>query len=229
MNQEALFGSTYSGSIQKKLLWLPFLSILIGIIMTITPINTAISVSILASSLLSFSSLAADDIQNQYFDALSAHCGKAYEGVVTSGSSADDGFSGKKLVMHVRECSDTELKVPFHVGDDHSRTWVITKTDNGLRLKHDHRHQDGTEDKVTMYGGDTADSGTVTQQSFPVDAESIANFKENGLDQSVTNVWHMYIEPNTFTYRLTRESRDFRVDFDLTKPVALPPTPWGHE
>lgn len=172
---------------------------------------------------------ASDETQNQYFDAIAAHCGKAYEGVVTAGNSADDGFTGKKLVMHVRECSDTQLKIPFHVGDDHSRTWVITKTDTGLQLKHDHRHNDGSEDKVTMYGGDTLDSGSTTQQSFPVDAFSINNFNENGLTQSITNVWHMYIEPNTFTYRLTRENRDFRVDFDLTKPVALPPTPWGHE
>jgi len=127
------------------------------------------------------------------------------------------------------ECSDSELKVPFHVGDDHSRTWVITKTENGLLLKHDHRHQDGSEDKVTMYGGDTVDKGSVTEQSFPVDAFSIQNFNENGLGQSVTNVWHMYIKPTQFSYRLTRDKRDFRVDFDLTKPVALPPAPWGHE
>ncbi|UJF22554.1 hypothetical protein [Shewanella sp. OMA3-2] len=197
--------------------------------MITTPMLKTVTFSLAISALASSSVLAADATQEQYFDALSAQCGKAFEGVVTAGSSADDGFSGKKLVMHVRECSDTELKVPFHVGDDHSRTWVISKTETGLRLKHDHRHKDGTEDKVTMYGGDTIDSGTVTQQSFPVDAESIANFKQNGLDQSVTNVWHMYIEPNSFTYRLTREARDFRVDFDLTKPVALPPTPWGHK
>ncbi|MGZ9897010.1 hypothetical protein [Shewanella gaetbuli] len=177
----------------------------------------------------SFAAVAADATQNSYFDAIAAHCGKAYEGVVTAGNAADDGFTGKTLIMHVRECNDKELKVPFHVGDDHSRTWVITKTEQGLRLKHDHRHKDGSEDKVTMYGGDTANSGTVTEQSFPVDAESIANFNENGLTQSVTNVWHMYITPEVFTYRLTRENRDFRVDFDLTKPVALPPTPWGHE
>lgn len=197
--------------------------------MITTPMLKTVSFSLAISALASSSVLATDATQDQYFDALSAHCGKAFEGVVTAGSSADDGFSGKTLVMHVRECSDTELKVPFHVGDDHSRTWVITKTETGLRLKHDHRHKDGTEDKVTMYGGDTIDSGTVTQQSFPVDADSIANFKQNGLDQSVTNVWHMYIEPTTFTYRLTREERNFRVDFDLTKPVALPPTPWGHK
>lgn len=167
--------------------------------------------------------------QSAFFDSIAAHCGKAYEGTVIGATSADSSFSGKKLVMHVRECSDSELKVPFHVGDDHSRTWVITKAQHGLHLAHDHRHKDGSEDKVTMYGGMTATMGSATEQSFPVDAYSINNFRENGLDVSVTNVWHMYIKPTEFTYRLTRENRDFRVDFDLTKPVDLPPVPWGHK
>jgi hypothetical protein len=57
--------------------------------------------------------------------------------------------------MHVRTCSENALRIPFHVGDDHSRTWVITRTENGLRLKHDHRHEDGSEDAVTQYGGDS--------------------------------------------------------------------------
>lgn len=182
-----------------------------------------------ATALLSTSALAANAPQMAFFDTLASHCGKAFEGVVTAGNSADSAFSGKTLVMHVRECSDSELKVPFHVGDDHSRTWVITKTDAGLRLKHDHRHQDGSEDKVTMYGGDTADTGSAQLQSFPIDQFSIDNFLANGLTQSVTNVWHMGITDTRFMYRLTRADRDFKVEFDLTKPVVLPPTPWGHE
>ena len=181
------------------------------------------------TSLIALPALATTSEQDAFFDSIAAHCGKAFEGTVTAGNSADSAFSGKKLIMHVRECTDTELKVPFHVGDDHSRTWVITKTQYGLHLAHDHRHKDGSEDKVTMYGGMTADMGSATEQSFPVDAYSINNFRENGLNVSITNVWHMYIEPEEFTYRLTREERDFRVDFDLTKPVALPPAPWGHE
>lgn len=183
---------------------------------------------VVLSTMCAMPVMAASTEQNAFFDKIAAHCGKAFEGVVTAGNSADSAFSGKKLVMHVRECSDKELKVPFHVGDDHSRTWVITKTDSGLRLKHDHRHQDGTEDKVTMYGGDTIHNGTAELQSFPVDQFSIDNFNQNGLSQSVTNVWHVGISDTSYLYRLTRENRDFKVEFDLTKPVALPPAPWGH-
>ncbi|WOT05068.1 hypothetical protein [Shewanella youngdeokensis] len=185
--------------------------------------------ALLVTALVSLPAMAVTAEQNAFFDRIAAQCGKAFEGTVTAGNTADSAFSGKALIMHVRECSDTELKVPFHVGDDHSRTWVITKTPYGLHLAHDHRHQDGSKDKVTMYGGMTANMGTAEQQLFPVDAYSINNFRDNGLDVSITNVWHMYINQTEFTYRLTRDERDFRVDFDLTKPVTLPPVPWGHK
>ena len=52
---------------------------------------------------------------------------------------------GQRLVMHVRDCSADEVRIPFWVGEDHSRTWVVTRTETGLRLKHDHRHEDGSE------------------------------------------------------------------------------------
>ncbi len=146
-------------------------------------------------------------------------------------AEGEDPFAGKPLVMHVRECSADELKVPFHVGDDHSRTWVITRTNTGLRLKHDHRHADGSPDAVTMYGGDTDGAGTAVRQSFPVDAESVEMFGREGLKASIQNTWAMEIEPGQrFLYELSRPGgRLFRVEFDLSEPVELPPAPWGHE
>ncbi|MEI6859148.1 MAG: hypothetical protein V5788_05080, partial [Shewanella sp.] len=127
-------------------------------------IHSQFTVLFTVASLIALPALATTSEQDAFFDNLAAHCGKAFEGTVTAGNSADSAFSGKKLIMHVRECSETELKVPFHVGDDHSRTWVITKTQYGLHLAHDHRHKDGSEDKVTMYGGMTADMGSAEQQ-----------------------------------------------------------------
>ena len=135
--------------------------------------------------------------------------------------------------MHVRGCDAPArgLEVPFHVGADRSRTWVLTRTDTGLRLKHDHRHEDGSADAVTMYGGDTASAGTAIRQEFPVDAESVAMFNANGLQASVSNTWAMEIEPGVrFRYELSRPGgRLFQVDFDLSAPVEPPPAPWGHE
>ena len=165
-----------------------------------------------------------------FFDNIAAHCGKAYEGKVSVDNAAGpSSFAGKKLVMHVRRCNERELQVPFHVGDDASRTWIITKTGSGLSLKHDHRHKDGSDDKSTMYGGHTLDAGFANAQSFPADQYSKELFVSQGIPQSMGNTWQMYIYPEQFTYRLVREGREFRVDFDLTKPITPPSAPWGYE
>lgn len=165
--------------------------------------------------------------QEAFFNDISSHCGKAYAGKLVSNDEADADFASKKLVMHVRECSDTEIRIPFHVDDDRSRTWVITKTDAGLRLKHDHRHEDGSEDAVTQYGGDTIYEGAASRQVFPVDQFSIDMFLREGLDVSVVNIWAVEINNATYAYDLSRPNRHFRVEFDVTKPVPVPPAPWG--
>lgn len=174
---------------------------------------------------------AAPDPADAFLERLATHCGQAFAGriVANEPAVADDPFEGEALVMHVRECAAGELRVPFHVGDDHSRTWVLTRTASGLRLKHDHRHEDGSPDAVTMYGGDTTARGTPVRQVFPVDAESVALFEREGLVASVTNTWAMEIEPgNRFLYELSRPGgRLFRVEFDLSAPVEPPPPPWG--
>lgn len=167
---------------------------------------------------------------------LAQHCGQAFEGRIVANepkSPEPDAFEGKTLVMHVRGCDDPtrELRVPFHVGDNHSRTWILTRTETGLRLKHDHRLEDGSDDPTTMYGGDTASAGTAQRQEFPVDQESIDIFnRRDGLSPSVTNTWAMEIDPGQrFLYELSRPGgRLFQVEFDLTRPVDLPPTPWGY-
>lgn len=169
-----------------------------------------------------------------FLAALATHCGQAFAGRIVANEPASpepDAFEGQALVMHVRGCDDPTrgLRVPFHVGDDHSRTWVLTRTDDGLRLKHDHRHEDGSPDVQTMYGGETATAGTAVRQEFPVDAESIELFGRTGADVSTTNTWAMEIEPGSrFLYELSRPGgRMFQVEFDLTTPVAEPPAPWG--
>ncbi|WP_374407792.1 hypothetical protein [Pelagerythrobacter sp.] len=179
--------------------------------------------------------------QDAFWQALSGHCGKAYAGRMTSDEEADAEMRGAEMAMHVRECSDERIAIPFHVRNadgswDRSRTWLITRTAEGLRLKHDHRYEDGSEDAVTMYGGDTAGDGTAQAQDFPVDAESVALFEREGLGVSTTNVWQVAVDPAdaeapVFAYRLMRappNARNFRVEFDLSRPIDPPPAPWGH-
>lgn len=166
--------------------------------------------------------------QDAFFANLRALCGQSFAGRVVTTDAADASFASERLVMQVRACSGDEIRVPFHVGENRSRTWVITRTGAGLRLKHDHRHEDGTEDTLTQYGGDTADEGTAERQEFPADEFSRTLFVNNNIPQSTTNVWAVEVHPGrTFVYELRRPNRHFRVEFDLTAPVAAPPPPWG--
>ncbi|WP_448213857.1 hypothetical protein [Colwellia sp. MEBiC06753] len=164
-----------------------------------------------------------------FFSAIKAHCGKAYAGKVVVDNSNSTAFANKKLIMHVRVCNDEQLQIPFHVGDNASRTWIITKTGSGLSLKHDHRHQDGSFDEQTMYGGHTIDAGWPQVQSFPADQYSKELFTAHGIPQSNGNTWQMFIYPEKFTYRLVRQGREFTVDFDLTQPIPVPDAPWGYQ
>lgn len=163
------------------------------------------------------------DAATSFLANLRAHCGKAYEGRMVNPMPGDSVMARARLVMHVRECGDT-VRVPFHVGEDRSRTWVFTRTAAGVRLKHDHRHADGKPDSVTQYGGDSRAGGSAALVDFPADA-----FTANLIPVARTNVWTVELTPTQFVYRLRREGTDrrVRVEFDLTKPVAAPPAPWG--
>jgi hypothetical protein len=165
----------------------------------------------------------------RFMTSLQRLCGQAFEGrIVSPAVAADAAFAGKRLVMHVRECEAGTVRIPFHVGEDRSRTWVVTRTPGGLRLKHDHRHEDGSEDRVTQYGGDTADSGTAERQTFPADAFTRALLIRGNNPAGAANIWALEVRPGaTFAYELRRPGRFFRVEFDLTRPVAPPPPPWG--
>ncbi|MDP2136356.1 MAG: hypothetical protein Q8J74_00745 [Candidatus Didemnitutus sp.] len=172
--------------------------------------------------------LSAAEPRVEFWQSLQALCGQAFEGRMVEGTAASDAaFRDQTMIMHVRQCSADEIRIPFFVGENRSRTWVLTRSTQGLRLKHDHRHEDGAEDAVTQYGGDTADAGTVTTQEFLAD-----EFTGTLIPAAKTNIWTMQIENGKlFAYALRRdaENRRFRVEFDLTKPVAPPPPPWGSE
>ena len=162
---------------------------------------------------------------DQFWKDLQQLCGKAFEGRVVEAPAGDTTFAGKRLVMHVRSCAPNEIRIPLHVGEDRSRTWVLTRTAQGVRLKHDHRHEDGSEDKVTQYGGDSGGGGSKTTIEFPADAHTASLIPE-----AKTNVWTVELHPGkTFVYALRREGTDrrFRLEFDLMTSVTAPPPPWG--
>lgn len=158
-------------------------------------------------------------------------CGQAFAGELSRYDEEQDAaWIDADMVMHVRECTDSEIRIPLHVDGDRSRTWVLTRTDAGIRLKHDHRHEDGSEDVLTQYGGHTSHAGDVQRQEFPADDFSKDLFESEGIPDSAHNTWYMEVVPGQrFSYGLGRFNRDFRADFDLSEPVEPPPAPWGAE
>lgn len=149
--------------------------------------------------------------------------GKYFEGEIISGGKEGDGFTGKRLLMQVLSYDDREVKIPFYVGDDKSRTWILTYSNERLALKHDHRHEDGSADKVTFYGGLSPNEGSSTIQVFPADQETCAL-----IDYACQNVWWITMDGKSYTYNLRRIGSDrvFSVKFDLTKSINSNYKPW---
>ncbi|MGO3183474.1 MAG: hypothetical protein ACTIJ9_11655 [Aequorivita sp.] len=163
----------------------------------------------------------------QFWDTLKTHCGNAYEGTIISGGKEGDGFMGEKLVMHVRSCEEKTIRIPFFVGEDKSRTWVLSlQDDKRILLKHDHRHNDGSEEELTQYGGVSANTGLATIQFFPAD-----QYTSDLIPRASNNVWWFTLDTSYMTYNLRSIGNDrlFSVEFDLTKEVGTPGPPWGSE
>jgi hypothetical protein len=179
---------------------------------------------LLCTLLISFLTFAQEKHSaKQFWENLQKQCGKSFEGQVTEGAE-NDTFRNKKLVMHVRNCEENTIRIPFFVGDDKSRTWVLTYKDDRIQLKHDHRHEDGSEDKVTQYGGTTTNSGSSTLQFFPADQQTY-----DIIPNAFANVWWITLDEKSFTYNLRRIGSDrlFTVKFDITKTITTPGAPWG--
>ncbi|RJG15529.1 hypothetical protein [Massilia cavernae] len=155
-----------------------------------------------------------------FFAGLGALCGSYFEGASVYPRDPGDPFAGKKLVAHVASCTANEIRIPFTVGEDKSRTWIIRKTPAGLELKHDHRHEDGTPDAQTMYGGLAGGQGTALAQSFHADAYTAAL-----IPAAATNVWTISLaaDGRAMAYNLERGGKPrFRAELALR---ASPPPP----
>lgn len=175
--------------------------------------------------LLSVSLFAQENPAASFWKQLQQHCGNTYEGVITKDLGNDD-FANKKLLMHVRSCNESEIKIPFFVGENKSRTWILRFKNNRIQLKHDHRKPDGSEEEITQYGGTSTNIGLSNVQVFPADMETATL-----LPAAATNVWWITLDEESFTYNLKRIGREghFTVKFDLSNQVASPVAPWGWE
>lgn len=93
-------------------------------------INTCLlATSLLANSLIAFANandthpapLVSIPTHDAFFDKLAAHCGKSFAGAVVFDNDPSPAFDAP-LIMHIRHCTEQQLQIPFHVGDDASRT-----------------------------------------------------------------------------------------------------------
>ena len=184
--------------------------------------NIAYLLTILLILLTSGDTARANEAET-FWNSLQKLCGKAFSGEVKNAPEGDS-FRGKRLVMHVRSCDDDQIKIPFFVGEDRSRTWILTRVKDRIRLKHDHRHKDGTPDEITMYGGTSSNVGSAGRQVFPADEETAKL-----IPAAASNVWWIDLDDKSFTYNLRRVGTDrfYSIGFDLTRTISPPPPPWG--
>jgi hypothetical protein len=161
---------------------------------------------------------------------LALHCGGAYPGRLVVAPPGDRMLTGtERLVVHFRRCAPDRLELPFHIEReadgswDRSRTWVFMRLPDGIELRHDHRHEDGTPDETTWYGGRTESPGTPGRQEFVFTERRAADGSALG--------WRVEIVPGErYSYGTIRGTEwTWRVDFDLRTRVPPPPAPWGHE
>lgn len=151
-----------------------------------------------------------------FFQNLRMLCGQRFEGATEFPDDPKHPLAGKKLTITFESCSDREIRVPLHAGEDKSRTWIVTLTGDRLLLKHDHRHPDGTPDKVTMYGG-WASEGDALRQRFAADEETAKLIPE-----AATNVWTIEMDAprERVTYALERNGQPrYKAVFSL-RPAA---------
>lgn len=171
----------------------------------------------------------ADLSAGEFLANVQPYCGNAYEGTVVSDDPQDASWREETIIADFRVCNESGLRIPLHVGDDHSRTWLVALNDDGrLALRHQHNHEDGSADALSMYGGRSSGASTATRQVFPADRKTMDLFDEEGIPESKKNVWAMEIQPDEdiFAYELKRPERYFRVEFDLASPVEAPADPW---
>lgn len=155
---------------------------------------------------------------SEFIENLKKFEGQSFYGKVLFPENPEAPFNADTLFVNFESFTETEVRMPFILGNDKSRTWVLIMNENGLLFKHDHRHKDGTPEDITMYGGYADDKGNAWFQNFPADEETSTMMPETS-----TNIWTFKFneEMTEFHYILERHSAPrFHVVFDLTAPIG---------
>jgi hypothetical protein len=170
---------------------------------------------------LSACGVSSDDPREAFFENLTALCGGSYLGQITSDQAVDADWIASVLIVGPVTCEADEIRMPLAVGDDTSRTWVVSRSEDELEFRHEHIEPDGSPSAVTQYGGFASVGGSAERQEFPADERTRENFYENGLTASLPNIWTLSFDGDTLGYGLFRPAtdtdpaRDFRAVFEV--------------
>jgi hypothetical protein len=166
--------------------------------------------------------------QEAFWERLQAFCDQAFAGEVSDVTEFyREALVGRELLADGVSCEEEAIHIALHVDDNRSRNWILTRADGTIRLKHDHRYPDGREEAISQYGGDAPVPGLPERQIFPADAHT-----GEILPERADNFWFMhFVDPDTFQYGVhwPKHGHSVRLAFDLSRPVARPPQPWGFE
>jgi len=155
--------------------------------------------------------------EQAFIDNLASLCGKSFAGRETYSKDGRDSWADRSIVIHFTICEADRVNIPFHIDNDQSRTWMFLNEDGKLRFRHDHRHEDGTPEDLTLYGGYADGNGTAFQQSFPAD-----DYTNNLLDDDLDRVWNVVLSEDLAQMRYELGYKGeivFKAEFDLTTPL----------
>jgi len=155
--------------------------------------------------------------EQAFLNNLASLCGNSYAGKETFMAPGRESWAHKKFKMHVTVCEPNKVYIPFHLDEDRSRTWMFLAEKDGLRFRHDHRHEDGTPEEQTLYGGYSDGSGTAFIQRFPAD-----DYTMSMLDDDYARQWNIILEEDLsrMTYQLLYQGElIFEAQFDLSNPL----------
>ncbi|TVR53298.1 MAG: hypothetical protein EA421_11530 [Gemmatimonadales bacterium] len=157
--------------------------------------------------------------QRAFFEEMSSLCGQTFGGRTILAEESDTTFEPARLYFTVENCGDDELRMPFVVGDDDSRTWILSMEEGGLTFVHEHLRPDGTPYENSGFGGRASGEGSDVFQHFP-DFQATEE-----TPAAERRVWRLRLdrEYEIFHYYLDRGGRPaYRLVFHLGPPSPAP-------
>jgi hypothetical protein len=145
---------------------------------------------------------AAASPQRAFFEEIAARCGDEYPGRAVIAPETDDTFRPAFLAMRIESCTEEEIRIPFIVDGDESRTWVLTMDGGDLVFTHEHMLEGDTLSSNSGWGGRAAaGTGAAHFQHFPDHRWDPATVPEERRSH-----WRMRVDPDhgQFVYYLDR-------------------------